>query len=618
MERRAGSDAIYLLDEKFDFDVSLSPDGSWCAEGEDDVFVDPSRHPVKRSPNNFESRSEQGTCWSPLSGDQLDAVCQEAKRLAEQLRRGKRLHGQDGEDGEQFIQDGAAKLHLLAAPPSLCSPAVRQTFLVQDSPMKDLPPAIRQRLKQGNAPPATRLSARLNASGPTGVKTRAALRGKAGLGALLPSKPAVPRTSSSAAAQKARVQAPGKVASSPDLSGRPKSREDIATDSARVASDVSDLPLDCSTLGKKRTLAAPAKVTRRQSGTKVTPLKSRNPVEGRKTSSSSSSVSSFNSSLSPSPATGKLNSSQDRALTSSTVPANQNKRRSGVVTASPSLASSAAARRCTLPGRARKLSESAKAGGVTPQRQTASAKRTLDKTSAQWIQNGLKAKITAAAPGFCSPDVSKVLKPERRTPMATMDSLHQKAWSGSVTPPAGPSGPLQFRSQRPSGLPTPLKRRGSAIPGPTPGSHSRTSGPPRTQAASARPPGTCFSPTPRDWNMAAEPVVVQAFCLEEEEEPPAASGQSERTASAEPAGRGQSDELQPESAQQEVLLLDLPTPLLPTHEKALIDLINTPDLIGNSTKSCAATQLIDLSSPLIKWSPEDKKENTATLINLSF
>ncbi|XP_037109759.1 G2 and S phase-expressed protein 1 isoform X2 [Syngnathus acus] len=613
MERRAGSDAIYLLDEKFDFDVSLSPDGSWCAEGGDDVFADPSRHLVKRSPNNFESR------WSPLSGDQLDAVCQEAKRVAEQLRRGKRLHGQDGEDGEQFIQDGAAKLDLLAAPPSLCSPAIRQTFLVQDSPMKDLPPAIRQRLKQGNAPPpATRLSARLNAS----VKTRAALRGKAGLGALLPSKPSVPRTSSSAAAQKARVQPPGKVASSPDLSGRPKSREDIVTDSARVASDVSDLSLDCSTLGKKRTLAAPAKVTRRQSGTKVTPLKSRNPVEGRKTSSSSSSVSSFNSSLSLSPATGKLNSSQDRALTSSTVPgnagrpANQNKRRSGVVTASPSLASSAAG--SALPGRARKLSESVKAGGVTPQRQTASAKRTLDQTSAQWIQNGLMAKITAAAPGFCSPDVSKVLKPEQRMSMATMDSLHQKAWSGSVTPPADPSGPLQLRCQRPSGLPTPLKRRGSSIPGPTPGSHRRTAGPPRTQAASDRPPGTCFSPAPRDWNMAAaEPVVVQAFCLEEEE-PPAAPGQSERTASAEPAGRGQSDELQPESAQQEVLLLDLPTPLLPTHEKALIDLLNTPDLVRNSTKSCAATQLIDLSSPLIKWSPEDKKENTATLINLSF
>lgn len=29
-------------------------------------------------------------------------------------------------------------------------------------------------------------------------------------------------------------------------------------------------------------------------------------------------------------------------------------------------------------------------------------------------------------------------------------------------------------------------------------------------------------------------------------------------------------------------------------------------------------QLIDLSSPLIKWSPEDKKENSAPLINLSF
>lgn len=91
----------------------------------------------------------------------------------------------------------------------------------------------------------------------------------------------------------------------------------------------------------------------------------------------------------------------------------------------------------------------------------------------------------------------------------------------------------------------------------------------------------------------------------------------------------------------QVLLLDLPAPTLQPQEKLLIDLSNTPSLIRTSNKSCTGAQvnrparipasenvsgrspllfpqLIDLSSPLIKWSPENKSENTAPLINLSF
>lgn len=114
----------------------------------------------------------------------------------------------------------------------------------------------------------------------------------------------------------------------------------------------------------------------------------------------------------------------------------------------------------------------------------------------------------------------------------------------------------------------------------------------------------------------------------------------------------------------QVLLLDLPAPILQPQEKLLIDLTNTPNLIRTSNKTCTTSQvtdtspcyihklkavflfvlthvwrgllnktyllvfstrllclfqqLIDLSSPLIKWSPEDKRENNAPLINLSF
>lgn len=72
---------------------------------------------------------------------------------------------------------------------------------------------------------------------------------------------------------------------------------------------------------------------------------------------------------------------------------------------------------------------------------------------------------------------------------------------------------------------------------------------------------------------------------------------------------------------KEVLLVDAPAPAHQLKEKLLIDLSNTPDLIKTSSAKPWGGQLIDLSSPLIKWSPEDKKENTkntAPLIDLSF
>ncbi|XP_061678760.1 G2 and S phase-expressed protein 1 [Syngnathoides biaculeatus] len=670
MERRPNSNAISLLDEKFDFDVTLSPDGSTCDEEQDEVFLEPSHHPVSHLE---EGADGAGTGWSPISGDQLDAVCQEAKQLADQLRRGKWRRAKDEaadpatasparQDGERFVRDNAAKLVVLGSAPDPCSPVKRRTFLVQDSPMKDLPPAVRDRVQRArlgpSAAPPARLSARLGTSSPGGgVKTSAALRGKTGLGAILPSKPAAPRTSSSAskgvAPQKVRVPKHGKAPSgckqspSSDLASRAKSCEDIVSDSASVASDVSDSSLNSSVAGKKRMLAPPTKVVRRRSGVKATPLQSGKTTERRNTSSSSSSVSSFNSSLSLSPATGKLNSANRGVSPSSGPvlsgnvgrPVNPKKRPSGSAVvgrtaASASPSSSVAAGR-TLAGPARKLSEPGKAARTTPQHHTTPARRTLDKTSpataSAQIQSGVKAKSKAAAAaaaavgqtpatskgapgqGFCSPDVSMVPKPKRLTSVA-VDSLPRKP-CGAPTPSAGVSRPPRLCSQRPSALPTPLRRRASGIPTPTSTGLTGTSRPSGTSAASVSDCSsrTWLSPAAADSNR-VEPVHIQPFCLEDEERPVDGS-QSE---SEEPPGRGQSEPVEV-PIQTEVLLLDLPAPSPPAHEKLLIDLINTPDLIRNRTKNCAAVQhLIDLSSPLIKWSPEDKKENGALLINLSF
>lgn len=216
--------------------------------------------------------------WSPLTGDQLEAVCQEAHKLADQLQSGElsRPHSEDDmttdttTDREEFVQDTKTKLDVLGQTVSVLSPIKRETFCVQDSPMKQLPPAVQRRLLRGtstNAASSTRpassasstrhssattasstrrasvssstrhvsatttsstqpasaasstrrASVRLGTSSPvTGVKAqpRTGLRGKAALAVVLPSKPAAPTTSCSASksrVEKTRLQPPTKV-----------------------------------------------------------------------------------------------------------------------------------------------------------------------------------------------------------------------------------------------------------------------------------------------------------------------------------------------------------------------------------------------------------------------
>ncbi|XP_070762940.1 G2 and S phase-expressed protein 1 [Enoplosus armatus] len=706
MDCRANSDLFFLPDEKFDFDVSLSPASAKGDEDEDEVFMGPVSHKETCVSVNMMSRLEGGsvrTSWSPLTGDQLEAVCQEAHRLADQLQSGElsQPHGEDDKttnntttSREEFVQDAEAKLGVLGQTTSALSPIKRQTFCVQDSPMKELPPAVRRRLlreSSSNTTASTRAVAttRLSTSSPVvGVKPqpRTGLRGKAtlGVGVVLPSKPAAPKTSLSASksrVEKTRLQPPRKAVGgwrrSP--SSRPSSRaescEDLLSDSASVASDISDSSLNSSLLGK-RMLAPPTKsVMRNLSGVKAPPLQSRRVTERKNTSSSSSSVSSFNSSISLSPAKGKPNSSLNRSLSGSTGPApssisrpptHSRPRRSTVYTATEPV-SSAAGRR-SLSTQARKLSEVERVKAtrstplkraettplqVTPAKRVSERTASIPTTASVRPQSGLKTKSKPEALVLPTPsggvrgvphgdDVSKMLKPKRLTSASSVDSLPQKPSAGPLTPSVGSCRSLQVKARRPSALPTPVKRRMSAIPVATPTNQTRPTRAPPTPgsdpapcSASASRERSC-SPAPAD-TQEAEPVDVpdiQPFCLEEEElsaTPPSSPPQPDQSESMEPGApcQGESEpkrnlmELETteesNSKTQEVLLLDLPAPTLHPQEKLLIDLTNTPDLIRTSNKTCTSNQqLIDLSSPLIKWSPEDKRENDAPLINLSF
>ncbi|XP_068459384.1 G2 and S phase-expressed protein 1 isoform X2 [Clinocottus analis] len=765
MDCGAKSGLLLFTDEKFDFDVSLSPascngDGD---EDEDEVFMGPVSHKERCASVSVASRAEGGgvrASWSPLSGDQLEEVCQEAHRLADRLQCSE-LSQPRGEDAattavasDVFVRGVEAKLGELCQPAGALSPIKRQTFCVQDSPMKQLPPAVQRRLLRGNAagtPTSTRPAAKATttrlsttstrlsttstrlsitttrlsttttrlsttstrlaapvAASPAAIRStsspvagvrpllRTGLRARTALGvaAVLPSKPAAAATTSAgrSAAEKPRMQPPPSRPlagwrRSPSGSSRAGSCEDLLSDSASVASDVSDSSINSSLLGK-RSLAPPTKrALVNPSGVKAPPLQRRRMTESKNTSSSSSSVSSFNSSLSLSPATGKLNSSQSSSTgpAPASRPANQSRPRRSTAAAEPPASSSAAAgrRSSSLSTQARKLSEAErvkaarstplKRAEATPLQQTP-AKRVLERTASipaaasTRPHSGLKTKSkpepsVAPTPSGrvrgVAPDVSTQ---KRLASVSGVDGLPQ-------TPSAGGCRSLQAKTRRPSALPTPVRRRVSSIPVATP------SRPPPTfdfghAPPSARSERRC-SPAPADTQEAepvdvrpfcleeaepvdvrpfcleeAEPVDVQPFCLEEAEPvdvqpvcleeaelpaapPPTSASQTDQSESTDPGAPccGESEpsknliELETteeKNKMQEVLLLDLPAPTLRPQEKLLIDLTNTPDLIRTTGKTCAGTQLIDLSSPLIRWSPEEKRQNNAPLINLSF
>ncbi|XP_028287206.1 G2 and S phase-expressed protein 1 [Parambassis ranga] len=740
MDSRANNDLFFIHEEKFDFDVSMSPASS--TGDEDEVFLGPTSHKERCVSIRVASQLQDGSCsgarvsWGVLTEDQQEAVCQEALRVAEELKSG-RPHGEgadaagvtsDTTEREEFVQDPDAKLGMLGKTVGTLSPIKRQTFCVQDSPMKQLPPTIQRQLLRGSSSstasstrstattaPSTRLATaaasstrstattasstrpaaktRLSTSSPVArikAQPRTALRGKATLGVavVLPNKPTAPTTSISAnksKVDKTRLQPPSKSvvgcrrSPSSRSSSRAESYEDLGSDSASVASDISDSSFNSSLVGK-RMLAPPNKSTgmRNPLGVKAPTLQSRRVTDRRNTSSSSSSVSSFNSSMSVSPAKGKLNSSLNRSLSGSSIPAPSSAsrpashgklRRSTVYTAAEP-APSASSRR-SLSSQARKLSEAehAKAARATPLKRADAApvlqtptktvlERSISVPSAASgrLQSGLKGKPKVEVSVLPTPskgskavrhaeDVSKILKPKRLMSAGSTDSLPSKLSAGPLTPSAGSCKSLQLKARRPSALPTPVKHRLSAIPAPTPTSqtlrtvktssisdHSYT-------PTSAKKQLSC-SPASKDAQEEeeepSEAPQIEPFCLEvEDEEKPVTAPvlntqQPTESENMDPEALGQSevtpkeDLMELETTEetsvkmQEVLLLDLPPPILQPQEKLLIDLTNTPDLIRTCTNTCTATQqLIDLSSPLIKWSPEDKREN-APLINLSF
>ncbi|CAL8375391.1 unnamed protein product [Arctogadus glacialis] len=298
-----------LADEKFDFDMSLSPDSSRGEEEQEDDGVFVSQPPL--------SGGEEPS-FSPSLTDCFERISQEANSLASRLAECPHQEevGGGGESSlqssplphldppvEQFVQDPRDRMGLLslARPSSALSPIKRETFCMRDSPLKLLPPALQTRLL---APPATRPRSRLSTASPAGPQTRTqarmSLRGKTGLG-VLPNKPPPPSTlsgpqRSGPADRPGRFAPPGKGALGPRRgSSRAGSCEDLLSDTASVASDTSDCSLDSSLQGRRARAPPPGKAP---------PTSNRKGVETRRPASTSSLTSGLSASLTGKPSPG--------------------------------------------------------------------------------------------------------------------------------------------------------------------------------------------------------------------------------------------------------------------------------------------------------------------------
>ncbi|CAH2278261.1 Hypothetical predicted protein [Pelobates cultripes] len=351
-----------LTDEKFDFDISLSPtsakeDNEDC---DDEVFIGPVKHKEKCVSAAIASReSDEKTplqindkaIWSPLSGDKFVEIFKEAHLLALQLeclasedqKREQAEQTANSHVMEKFVQESKSKLKLLEAGFECNKTPValkRETYCVQESPYHQLPPSVQQRLavsstdhgKQSGAESSKQCSpiralkqTKPFSVSPLAQKTKA-LQPKSNVPAANGNKPTLSRlqnTKTSTMHQQKNFLTVEKPKISKKQSpvrqkhlNSADSIEDLLSDKSSIASDVSDTSINTSIVGQtKRTLQAPSKSNLK------TDFKA--PGYGafrRNTSSSSSSHSSINTSLnsssafSPPAGNAKLNASLNTSI----------------------------------------------------------------------------------------------------------------------------------------------------------------------------------------------------------------------------------------------------------------------------------------------------------------
>ncbi|XP_015707327.1 G2 and S phase-expressed protein 1 isoform X2 [Coturnix japonica] len=314
-----------LADEKFDFDLSLSP----ASGSEDEVFIGSQGHKEKCIAVNVEAKSaeekraptsDDKLTWSPLTGDKFVEIFKEAHLLALRIESSSKNKenkiSQSEENGdeinEQFVEDLNSKMKILQSCHIERSPRAvkRETYCVGVNPACVLLPSFQKEsdkllsadethilhVPADGSPvkiestPAELISLPLPQEQKTKEKAKKAT-GKL----LMPKLSSAIGKSSTLTVEKAK---PGKQASISTKrdSTNVGSSEDLISDKSSAASDVFESSFSgSSSVQDKKVLPAPNKP-----GLKKTHLKLPGVASGlarKSTSSSSSSVSSASSSL---------------------------------------------------------------------------------------------------------------------------------------------------------------------------------------------------------------------------------------------------------------------------------------------------------------------------------
>ncbi|XP_059581870.1 G2 and S phase-expressed protein 1 isoform X2 [Alligator mississippiensis] len=336
------SGVLLLADEKFDFDLSLSP---LSGNEEDEVFVGPPGHKEKCIAVSIETVVEESQSakkkrspppddkltWSPLSGEKFVEIFKEAHLLALQLKKDSReelkvsqFEEPKSKNIEKFVQDSKSKLNIFQKGKVEKSPKTikRETYCVWDSPACQLPPSFQKQLELP-MPADSRthaLQTPSNASSPVKIRKSS----KLAISSLAQKQQTDEKNKKVISKlQTAKVSAafgknnqltiekpkPGKQLSPSGIKhlNSMGSSEDLLSDKSSTASDVCNASFNGSSTEDKKTLPVPSKLGLR----KATQLKPPGAVTGpqrKNTSSSSSSVSSMSSSVSVSPAGGNAKS----------------------------------------------------------------------------------------------------------------------------------------------------------------------------------------------------------------------------------------------------------------------------------------------------------------------
>ncbi|CAM4477193.1 unnamed protein product [Lepidochelys olivacea] len=325
------SDFPLLTDEKFDFDLSLSP----ASGNEDEVFVGPLGHKekcvavsieaMKGAEEKISQTPDDKLMWSPLTGEKFVEIFKEAHLLALQLESGNKneqnkvtqSEGPKPKVIEKFVQASKSKLKIFQKGNIEKSPRAikRETYCVWDSPISQLPPSFQKRsdlpvTAVDKTPPNTSSPIKIHkfpkiSVSPLAQEQQSDEKNKKAISKL--------HTKASSALGKSRQLTVEKPKPGKKHVNSMGSSEDLLSDKSSVASDVCDSPFSgSSSLQDKRVLPSQSKFGLRKTQLKP-PSVANGPLRKNTSSSSSSSISSMNSSLnsslSVSPIGGKGKSS---------------------------------------------------------------------------------------------------------------------------------------------------------------------------------------------------------------------------------------------------------------------------------------------------------------------